>query len=149
MRHRCAVSRAGPGPLRLIVGLVAGVLFVACGDLQVSTEPPLPDVAGEWAGSITLEGRVPRSVAMSLVQTGSTVRGSMSLEGALTAADLQGTVDARGILRWGSHDDDCDFWTGQLSIFAEPGTLAGPAQVNETLCDGGAVVTGSMSVDRR
>ena len=146
MRHRCAVHPTGPWSLRLIGGLVAGAVFVACGDIQASTEPL--NVTGEWTGWITLEGRTAKSVAMSLEQTGSSVNGSMSIEGALTAAALQGTVDATGILRWGSHDSDCDFWTGQLVIAADHGTLAGPARVDETLCEGGSVVAGSMSVDR-
>ena len=131
---------------RLLRALAVTVAAVACG--EIGYEPEVLDVTGQWNGTLILDGMPARSVDMTLQQTAATVVGTTSIEGALTDAALDGTLSSTGIFRWGSHDEDCDLWSGQLFISEDHAMLSGPVQVDQTFCDEGSVVTGTLSLER-
>jgi hypothetical protein len=136
---------AKPRGRRLLRALAVTVAAVACG--EIGYEPVVLDVTGQWNGALILDGMPARSVAMTLHQTAATVMGAASIEGALTDAPLDGTLSTTGLLRWGSHDEDCGLWSGQLFISEDHAMLSGSVQLNETHCEG-SFVMGTASLER-
>jgi hypothetical protein len=136
--------RFKPRARTLMCALAIGTAAAACDDLGYTAE--VVDITGQWSGTMVLDDDPERSVDMLLQQFGTTVMGTVSIEGALTEASLDGTWSTTGRFNWGAHDEDCKIWTGQLVISADRTELSGSAAL--VPCDGGSVVSGTLGLER-
>lgn len=110
------------------------------------TEPENLTLTGSWSGVATLPDAF--SVSMTLSQPGSSVTGTMTVEGWFADRAMAGTLnDATRTFSW-IVLSGCEQWSGALIVSSDSSEMTGPVLVDRSGCPD-SDISGTMTVSKQ
>ena len=110
-----------------------------------STGPERLDLSGTWQGTTLLPSAL--STTVSIVSSGSTFTGSITIEGLLDAPFVGTVNETTRVVTW-NVVSGCEQWSGTLDVNVDGTEMSGPVLRDVSACGSGDNATGTITLSK-